>query len=184
MPSRKRIPEETKATIRALKATKDLTLEEIAQRCKVSRTSAHRQTSAEGRVPENRRHFCDQRVKISPGQEALILGSIEEFSSRRLMERTGIRHVSVRTVRRLLNRNGYFFLQALKKGLMSQSDKDMRVTFARRMQADYPCMYGTILSLFTWMASRLYTRQTPWTRPAPPKEECGEKNPTVLHRVS
>ena len=36
MPSRKRIPEETKATIRALKATKDLTLEEIAQRCKVS----------------------------------------------------------------------------------------------------------------------------------------------------
>ena len=38
MPSGKRIPEETKATIRALKATEDLTLEEIAQRCKVSRT--------------------------------------------------------------------------------------------------------------------------------------------------
>ena len=47
MPSRKRIPEETKATIRALKATKDLTLEEIAQRGKVSRTSAHRLTSAQ-----------------------------------------------------------------------------------------------------------------------------------------
>ena len=145
MPSRKRIPEETKATIRALKATKDLTLEEIAQRCKVSRTSVHRLTSAEGRLPEHRRHFCGRRKKISPEQEALILGSIEElrdqegsFSSRRLMERTGIRHVSDRTVRRLLNGNGYFFLQARKKGLMSQSDKDMRVTFARKMQADYP----------------------------------------------
>lgn len=135
MPSRKRIPEETKATIRALKATKDLTLEEIAQRGKVSRTSAHRLTSAQERVPENGRHFCGRRKKISPEQEALILGSIEElrdregsFSSRRLMERTGIGHVSDRTVRRLLR----------KKGLMSQSDKDTRVTFARRMQADYP----------------------------------------------
>ena len=128
-----------------LQSTKDLTLEEIAQRCKVSRTSVHRLTSAEGREPENRRHFCGRRKKISPEQEALILGSIEElrdqersFSSRRLMERTGIHHVSDRTARRLLNRNGYFFLQARKKGPMSQSDKDMRVTFARRMQADYP----------------------------------------------
>ena len=136
MPSRKRIPEETKATIRALKATKDLTLEEITHRGKVSRTSAHRLTSAQERAPENRRHFGGRRKKISPEQEALILGSIEElrdregsFSSRRLMERTGIiGHVSARTVRRLLR----------KKGLMSQSDKDTRVTFARRMQADYP----------------------------------------------
>ena len=32
MPSRKRIPEETKATITALKATKDLTLEEIERK--------------------------------------------------------------------------------------------------------------------------------------------------------
>ena len=96
-------------------------------------------------MPENRRHFCGRRKNISPEQEALILGSIEElrdqegsFSSWRLMEWTGIHHVSDRTVRCLLNRNGYFFLQARKKGLVSQSDKDMRVTFARRMQADYP----------------------------------------------
>ena len=54
------------------------------------------------------------------------------------MERTGIRHVTDRTVRRLLNRNGYFFLQARKKGLMSQTDKDHRVEFARKMQAEYP----------------------------------------------
>ena len=54
------------------------------------------------------------------------------------MEQTGIHHVSDQTVSRLQNRNDYFFLQAHKKGLMSQSDKDKRVTFARRMQADYP----------------------------------------------
>ena len=36
-----------------------------------------------------------------------------------------------------MNRNGYFFLQASKKGLMSQTDKDQRVDFARKMQAEY-----------------------------------------------
>ena len=85
------------------------------------------------------------KEKISPEQEELILRSIEElrdqegsFLSGRLMEWTGIRHVSDQTVSRLLNRNDYFFLQAHKKGLMSQLDKDKRVTFARRMQEDYP----------------------------------------------
>lgn len=144
MPSRKRIPEETKASVRILRATTDLTLGGIAQRCNISRTSVHRISSAIDRTSENRRHFCGRKKTITPEQEALILGSIAElrdqegsFSSRRLMERTGIRHVTDRTVRRLLNRNGYFFLQARKKGLMSQIDKDKRVTFARRMQADY-----------------------------------------------
>jgi len=54
------------------------------------------------------------------------------------MERTGIHHVTNRTVRRLLNRNGYLFCQARKKGLMSQTDKDQKVEFARKMQAEYP----------------------------------------------
>jgi transposase len=93
---------------------------------------------------QNRRQFCGRKKKLTPEQEALILRSILElrdeegsFSSRRLMERTGIRHVTDRTVRRLLNRNGYSFLQARKKGLMSQTDKDQRVEFARKMQAEY-----------------------------------------------
>jgi len=95
-------------------------------------------------MPENRRQFCGRKKKLTPEQEALILRGIlqlrdEEgsFSSRRLMERTGIRHVTDRTVRHLLNRNGYFFLQARKKGLMSETDKDQRVEFARKMQAEY-----------------------------------------------
>ena len=50
---------------------------------------------------------------------------------------TGVRHVTDRTVRRLLKRNGYFFLQARKKGLMSQKDKDQRVEFSRKMRAEY-----------------------------------------------
>ena len=145
MPSRKRIPEETKTSVRFLKATTDLTLKEIAQRCKISKTSVHRLISTRDTAPENNRSLCGRKRKVNSEQEELILGSITElrdkegsFSSRRLMERTEIRHVTDRTVRRLLNRNGYFFLQARKKGLMSEEDKEKRVAFAQTMQENYP----------------------------------------------
>ena len=68
MPSRKRIPEETKATIRALKATKDLTLEEIAQRGKVSRTSAHRLTSAQEECLKTGDIFVAEGKKFPPNK--------------------------------------------------------------------------------------------------------------------
>ena len=146
MPSRKRISEETKASIRVLRMTSNLTLNEIAERFQVSTASVHRVTNSKYKeVHESRRHLSGRKKKLTPEHEAFILRTIEEvreqegsFSSRRLMERTGIRHVTDRTVRRLLNRNGYFFLQARKKGLMSQSDKERRVEFARQMQSNYP----------------------------------------------
>lgn len=60
------------------------------------------------------------------------------FSSKRLKEVCGIgRSVSDRTVRRILNRHGYHFLQARKKGLMTAKDRHMRVKFARRMESTY-----------------------------------------------
>ena len=86
----------------------------------------------------------EKRAKI---RHSVMLSALQlreqegSFSSLGLMERTGIRHgrhVTDRTVRCLLNRNGYFFLQARKKGLMSQSDKERRVEFARQMQSNYP----------------------------------------------
>ena len=126
--------------------TRNLTLNEIAERFQVSTASVHGVTSSKYKeVHESRRHFSGRKKKLTPEHEALILRTIEElreqegsFSSRRRMERTGIRHVTDRTVRRLLNRNGYFFLQARKEGLMSQSDKERRVEFARQMQSNYP----------------------------------------------
>ena len=47
MPSRRRIPEETKAVIKVLKTTTDLTLEKIAKQCtcKVSTASFHSKCS-------------------------------------------------------------------------------------------------------------------------------------------
>lgn len=145
MPSRRRITEETKASIKALSCNSDLTLDAIAKRCGVSIASVHRIITTTDTVPKSRRHLCGARRKITPQQEASILENIAElreqegsFSSRRLMERTGIRQVSDRTVRRLLNRNGYFYLQARKKGLLSEADKRKRVEFANMIQTNYP----------------------------------------------
>ena len=131
MATRRRIPQETKATIKVLKATTNLSLDAIAERCGVSTASVHRIVTTTDKAPENRRHLRGRRRKLTPEHEASIFGSISElreregsFSLRRLMEQTRSCHVSDRTVRRLLNRNGYYFLQTRKKGLMSQTDKE------------------------------------------------------------
>ena len=88
----------------------------------VSIASIHRIVTTRDKAPENRRHLSGRRRKLNPEHEASIVRSISKlreregsFSSRRLMEQTGIRHVSYRTVRCFLNRNGYFFLQTGKK---------------------------------------------------------------------
>ena len=47
------------------------------------------------------------------------------------MEKSGIKGVSVRTVNRLLNENGYRYLQARKKGLLSEKDRRTRLKFAK-----------------------------------------------------
>ena len=66
---------------------------------------------------------------------------IEEgvFSSERLMQQCSLSEgdVSNRTIRRYLNRNAFKFLQARKKGLLSETDKRERLTFARSMRRDY-----------------------------------------------
>ena len=66
---------------------------------------------------------------------------IEEgvFSSERLMQQCSLSEgdVSNRTIRRYLNRNGFKFLQARKKRLLSEKDKRERLTFARSMRRDY-----------------------------------------------
>ena len=82
MSQRRGIPDETKATIRVLKNTTHLTLEEIALRCNISKTSVQRITSAKDKVPENERRFCGRKKKLTPEQEALILRSIAELRSR------------------------------------------------------------------------------------------------------
>ena len=61
------------------------------------------------------------------------------FSCRRIMQEAGIssKDVSVRTESRFLNSQGYYYLQARKKGVLKVRDMKKRLTFARRMRKDY-----------------------------------------------
>ena len=80
MPSRKRISEEIKASIRVLKVTSNLTLNEIAERFQVSTASVHRVTSSKYKeVRESGRHLSGRTKKLTPEHEALILRTIEEL---------------------------------------------------------------------------------------------------------
>jgi len=118
-----------------------LTLDEIALQCGTSKTSVHHIASTKDKVPENHSLFCGRTKKLTLEQEALILTSILElrkeegsFSSQRLVEHTGIHHVTDQNIRHS---------QARKKCLMSQPGKDQRVEFARKMQAEYSASVWT-----------------------------------------
>ena len=57
------------------------------------------------------------------------------------MVRSGVnlKYVSSRTVRRLLNKNGYRYLQARKKGILSDMDIRRRSQFAKKNEKRIRC---------------------------------------------
>ena len=55
----------------------------------------------------------------------------DSFSAVRIQEEAGITHCTARTFRRTLNKLGFHYLHARKKGLVSAVDRKKRVAFAR-----------------------------------------------------
>ena len=50
---------------------------------------------------------------------------------------SGLSHVHVRTIRRALNRNGFAYRQAQRKGILSKLDTTLRLNFARKVIRNY-----------------------------------------------
>ena len=61
------------------------------------------------------------------------------FTVKRLMNEANISesNASVHTVARFLNSKGYFYLQARKKGLLTNNDKNLRLAFAKKVREEY-----------------------------------------------
>ena len=76
MAPRKRIPEGTKVSVQALRTTTNLTLTEIAERCKVAITSAHRIITAKDKVPGNKRHVYGRKRKLLPNTRHWFLEAL------------------------------------------------------------------------------------------------------------
>ncbi|KAL9977159.1 hypothetical protein ACROYT_G014537 [Oculina patagonica] len=93
------------------------------------------------------------------------------------MEKAGLseKEVSVRTVRRYLHKQGYHYLQARKKGLLTEKDLKLRCRFARMMKKKYSKEVWTEDIAFYLDGVSLFTKQTLQTRPAQRKAEFGGK---------
>ena len=140
------IPADTRASVFQLRQSTDMSIRQIAKVCGISPASATRVL----KVGIQRRLHCCRRSgrpkKLSARQERILMRNLLKlrnenpgFSVKDLMTECGVslREVSERTVSRLLQRNGYFYLQTRKKGLLTKSDLCERVRFAKLINTVY-----------------------------------------------
>ena len=136
----KTINPEKKALVRVYKDNASLSIRQIGHRTGISKSSVQRIRNNTGERTNSKKRIGRPR-KITKRVERQI---IRVFKAKRdeksnvtakevLAESDLGKTVSVRTVSRTLNRNGYYFLQARKKGLLSNQDKKKRLRYARRM---------------------------------------------------
>ena len=60
------------------------------------------------------------------------------LNSKKLQLQAGLTHLSSRTVRAILKKHGYKYLQSRRKGLLSRNDLKRRLRFARGIIKNYP----------------------------------------------
>lgn len=143
-----------RAYVALLSKDKAFKPKEICQTAGVSRATVYRIKKEERWQGKERKSpkKGGRPKKLSARDERKILRSMKSlrkeegsFSSRRIMTTAGLcsSNVSNRTVRRCLNKHGYFNLQARKKGLLSESDCQKRLKFAKKMKKEYPANVWT-----------------------------------------
>lgn len=149
---------EERALIRFLSTERKLSLREIARKTDrspatvmrvlrdVKRLSFHR--SQDENTPLRR----GRRQRLTDRQQRLIIRTLYKlrrtegnFTARRIMKEVNISEtdVSLRTVRRFINSKGFWYLQARKKGLLTDNDRKNRVAFAIKMRQEHGPEYWT-----------------------------------------
>ena len=133
---------ETKAFVRFLREESGLSVADISKRCNVSRASVYRCLQVQ--------KF--RRKKTSPGrpriisvrEERIIERNIQRlrqmegiFSCHRIRAESGLHDVTLHTMNRTLKRMGYHFMEARKKGILSEKDRMERMKFARAGKKEY-----------------------------------------------
>ena len=138
-----KIDTESKAYVRFLCEQSDLTVKEIVDICGISRASIYRCLSAK-KCDNNDRELRGRRRLISPRDECIIVRTIarlckEEgnFSCQQLRAECGLHHVSLWTINRTLKWLGYGFMEARRKGILTEKDYTERRQFARTVQRSY-----------------------------------------------
>ena len=145
-----KISGETRAYVRFAKEEKSLSAKHIIQRSHISRASLYR-ILKEGKIRENNQKRQGKKAfgrprKLGAREKRLLLREIPKlrksegkFTVKRLMQQAGVspRNVSFRTVQRFLRSQGYKYLQARQKGLLTDKDLKKRLKFARKIKREY-----------------------------------------------
>ena len=99
-----------------------------------------------------RKQVTGRPRKLSHREERLLLCSIPKlrkfdgkFTIKRLMQKAGvdIARMSTKTVQRFLHREGYQYLHARQKGLLTETDLFKSLQFARKMKRDHSTNFWT-----------------------------------------
>ena len=144
------IDPKTRAMIYHLSKIKGLSIRKVARECNVPITTVWRIKHSKFRQNQlkdpNKKETRGRPKKLTPREQRNLRRGIHTlreqeggFTIKRLMNKANIDHrkVSPCTVSRYLNEQGYFCLQARKKGLLTAKDLKNRRIFARKMRKDY-----------------------------------------------
>lgn len=145
-----KISVERKARVKVLKELTSLSVSEIARKCNISRSSIYRmlkqmtnrkKTKSSGRPrkisEKDKRHNARTLIQRRKAE-----GTV---SCSRVMSESGVdlSKISVWTARPALNRLGYYYLVAQKKGLLCAKDLVQRSGFAKQMARTKPESFWT-----------------------------------------
>ena len=137
-----KISAETRAYVRLMRNTMNMSFRQISQECNISVSSAYRIVNGQHLTKPKCRRRPGRPRKINDAMERYIIRTVKKlrlsegsFSIPRLMQACALRQHTIcrRTVLNVLHRNGYKFRQSRKKGLISIEDMKKRVLFAKKM---------------------------------------------------
>lgn len=147
-----RICPETRAYARLLTSKLHWSTRRAAKECLISKSSVHRISKSTLRPRCHRSKYvrteeCRGRpTKLTTRDQRHLVNALlhlrkteGNFTANRIMEEAGIStaQVSARTVRRYLNKEGYFLLNTLQKGILTDDDLRKRVAYARRVRSEH-----------------------------------------------
>ena len=177
----------TRARVYYLCKIQGLSVRIVAQMCQISRTSVSRITKegADGNRESSKQHAKrEPKMKLSARQKRQILRAIVRlrervghFSCKGIMQEAGVSvtEVSVRTVCRFLNSEGYYFLQSRKKGILTVADMCKRLKFARQMKREYHAEVWTTQVAFYLDAVSFTYKRNPLEQARAPKSRIWRK---------
>jgi hypothetical protein len=136
--------------MRALHQEANLTIKQIHSRFpQYALRSIYRHAKRTDKVDrhDGRHNNKGRPRKLSVRDERAIVRTLKSlrsetssFTAPRIQQEAELEHVCTRTVRRVLQKHGYRYLQSRKKGLLSLKDKKLRLKFAKdalKFKADF-----------------------------------------------